>query len=160
MRRALVEAAKGRGSVEPNPPVGAVVVRDNELVAAGHTQPFGGPHAEINALNKAGDAARGATLYVTLEPCCHFGKTPPCTDAILAAEIARVVVAIVDPFPEVNGRGVAALEARGLQVEIGCEAGAARLQNAAYLKRVLTGMPLRDREVGHDPGRQDGGRRG
>jgi diaminohydroxyphosphoribosylaminopyrimidine deaminase / 5-amino-6-(5-phosphoribosylamino)uracil reductase len=142
MRRALAEAAKGRGTAEPNPTVGAVVVRDNCLVAAGHTQPFGGAHAEIDALNKAGEGARGATLYVTLEPCCHFGKTPPCTDAILAAEIARVVVPIIDPFPSVNGRGLATLDARGLTVDIGCEAGAARSLVAPYLKRVITGMPL------------------
>ena len=142
MRRALAEAAKGRGTAEPNPTVGAVVIRDNCLVAAGHTQPFGGAHAEIDALNKAGEGARGATLYVTLEPCCHFGKTPPCTDAIIAAEIRRVVVAIIDPFPSVNGRGLGTLEARGLTVDVGCEAAAARLLIAPYLKRVTTGMPL------------------
>ncbi len=148
---------KGRGSVEPNPLVGAVVVRDGQFVGAGHHERFGGAHAEVVALNKAGDAARGATLYVTLEPCCHFGKTPPCTDAILAAGIARVVVAIVDPFPEVNGRGVAALEAAGI-------AGGDRLRSrrGPVAKR---GVPeacahrhaARDRQVGHDPGRQDGG---
>jgi diaminohydroxyphosphoribosylaminopyrimidine deaminase / 5-amino-6-(5-phosphoribosylamino)uracil reductase len=142
MRCALLEAAKGRGSVEPNPMVGAIVVRDNQLVAAGHHERFGGPHAEINALDLAGDRARGATLYVTLEPCCHIGKTNPCTDAILVAEIARVVVAMVDPFPEVNGRGLAVLEARGLTVETGCEASAARTLNAPYLKRLTTGMPF------------------
>jgi diaminohydroxyphosphoribosylaminopyrimidine deaminase / 5-amino-6-(5-phosphoribosylamino)uracil reductase len=142
MRRALLEAAKGRGSVEPNPLVGAVVVRDDRLVGVGHHERFGRPHAEINALDEAQDEARGATLYVTLEPCCHFGKTPPCTDAILAAGIARVVVAMNDPFPEVNGRGLAALQARGLKVETGCEAAAARSLNAPYLKRLTTGMPL------------------
>jgi diaminohydroxyphosphoribosylaminopyrimidine deaminase/5-amino-6-(5-phosphoribosylamino)uracil reductase len=142
MRRALLEAAKGVGSVEPNPMVGAVVVSDHQLVGAGHHERFGGPHAEVNALNEAGEKARGATLYVTLEPCCHFGKTPPCTDAILAAGIARVVVAMSDPFPEVNGRGLSALEVMGLQVETGCEAVAARLLNAPYLKRSITGKPF------------------
>jgi diaminohydroxyphosphoribosylaminopyrimidine deaminase/5-amino-6-(5-phosphoribosylamino)uracil reductase len=142
MRRALTEAARGLGSVEPNPMVGAVVVRDGQLVGAGHHERFGGPHAEINALYMAGPTARGSTLYVTLEPCCHFGKTPPCTDAIVAAGIARVVVAMSDPFPKVNGAGLSLLKAKGLQVEIGCEAGAARLLNAPYLKRSVTGRPF------------------
>jgi diaminohydroxyphosphoribosylaminopyrimidine deaminase / 5-amino-6-(5-phosphoribosylamino)uracil reductase len=142
MQFALLEAAKGLGSVEPNPLVGAVVVYEHQLVGAGHHERFGGPHAEVVALERAGPAARGATLYVTLEPCCHFGKTPPCTEAILAAGITRVVAAMPDPYPEVNGGGLAALEARGLLVEIGCEADAARLLNAPYLKRVITGIPF------------------
>src|SRR6516165_892674 len=98
---ALEEAEKGRGWVEPNPLVGAVVVRQGGLVAVGHHERFGAPHAEVNALCAAGAAARGATLYVTLEPCSHYGKTPPCTQAILNAGIARVVAAIGDPFPGV-----------------------------------------------------------
>jgi diaminohydroxyphosphoribosylaminopyrimidine deaminase / 5-amino-6-(5-phosphoribosylamino)uracil reductase len=142
MQFALLEAAKGLGSVEPNPLVGAVVVYEHQLVRAGHHERFGGPHAEVVALERAGPAARGATLSVTLEPCCHFGKTPPCTEAILAAGITRVVAAMPDPYPEVNGGGLAALEARGLLVEIGCEADAARLLNAPYLKRVITGIPF------------------
>ena len=137
-----LEAAKGLGSVEPNPLVGAVVVHEHQLVAVGHHERFGGPHAEIIALTRAGATARGATLYVTLEPCCHFGKTPPCTDAILAAGITRVVAAMFDPFPEVNGGGLAALEAKGLFVETGCESARARLLNAPYLKRIITGMPF------------------
>jgi diaminohydroxyphosphoribosylaminopyrimidine deaminase / 5-amino-6-(5-phosphoribosylamino)uracil reductase len=141
MQHALVEAAKGRGWVEPNPLVGAIVVRDGQLVGVGHHEHFGGAHAEINALHRAGESARGATLFVTLEPCCHFGKTPPCTDAILAAGIARVVVAMRDPFPKVNGGGLAILEAAGLPVEIGCEADSARSLNAPYLKRLTTGLP-------------------
>ena len=104
---------KGSGAVEPNPMVGAVVVRDGRLVGVGHHERFGGPHAEVIALRQAGEAARGATLYVTLEPCCHFGKTPPCTDAILAAGIARVVAAVRDPFPAVDGGGLAILERGG-----------------------------------------------
>jgi diaminohydroxyphosphoribosylaminopyrimidine deaminase / 5-amino-6-(5-phosphoribosylamino)uracil reductase len=142
MRQALLEAALGRGAVEPNPLVGAIIVRDGHLVGAGHHERFGGPHAEINALKQAGDKALGATLYVTLEPCCHFGKTPPCTDAILAAGIARVVVAMSDPFPKVNGHGLAVLEAGGLKIESGCEAASARSLNAPYLKRLITGMPF------------------
>jgi diaminohydroxyphosphoribosylaminopyrimidine deaminase/5-amino-6-(5-phosphoribosylamino)uracil reductase len=142
MRRALLEAAKGRGSVEPNPLVGAVVVRDGQLVSAGHHERFGGPHAEINALRDAALAALGSTLYVTLEPCCHFGKTPPCTEAILASGVIRVVVAMSDPFPKVNGSGLQALEARGLTIDLGCEADSARALNAPYLKRLITGMPF------------------
>jgi diaminohydroxyphosphoribosylaminopyrimidine deaminase/5-amino-6-(5-phosphoribosylamino)uracil reductase len=141
MRRALAEAERGRGAVEPNPMVGAVIVREGRPIAAGHHERFGGPHAEALALGRAGEAARGATLYVTLEPCCHHGKTPPCTDAILAEGIGRVVAAVGDPFPEVSGGGLAALEAAGVRVEVGCEADAARELNAPYLKRLATGRP-------------------
>src|SRR5271165_3595174 len=102
MTMALAEAEKGRGSVEPNPMVGAVVVSQGQVVGRGHHTRFGGPHAEVMALQAARDAARGATLYVTLEPCCHYGKTPPCTDTIIAAGLARVVAAIRDPFPRVD----------------------------------------------------------
>src|SRR3954453_22218995 len=117
MRHALALAARGRGHVEPNPMVGAVVVRDGVAVGEGWHQRFGGPHAEVHALAAAGDAARGATLYVTLEPCCHIGKTPPCTDAVLRAGIRRVVAAMLDPFPQVAGRGVNQLRAAGVEVE-------------------------------------------
>jgi diaminohydroxyphosphoribosylaminopyrimidine deaminase / 5-amino-6-(5-phosphoribosylamino)uracil reductase len=141
MRHALALAARGRGAVEPNPMVGAVVVRDGVEVGKGWHQRFGGPHAEVFALAAAGDAARGAMLYVTLEPCCHFGKTPPCTDAVRAAGVARVVAAMADPFPQVSGRGTALLREAGIDVEIGlCEAEARRL-NAPYLKLVGTGRP-------------------
>lgn len=141
MSRALAEAERGRGAVEPNPMVGAVVVRDGRLAGFGHHARFGGPHAEVEALARAGDAARGATLYVTLEPCCHFGKTPPCTDAILAAGIARVVAAQGDPFPRVAGGGLARLREAGVAVEVGLEAAAAARLNAPYLKRLATGRP-------------------
>src|SRR5580658_3077966 len=107
MNRALQLAERGRGFVEPNPLVGAVVVRDGLLVGEGWHQRYGQAHAEVHALNAAGDAARGATLYVTLEPCCHHGKTPPCTDAVLRAGIGRVVAAMLDPFPAVAGQGLA-----------------------------------------------------
>src|SRR5579884_2072804 len=119
MRRALELAERGRGYVEPNPLVGAVVVRDGVMVGEGWHQKYGGPHAEVHALAAAGDAARGATLYVTLEPCCHHGKTPPCTDAILRAGIRRVVAAMTDPFPKVAGGGLAQLRGAGLEVEAG-----------------------------------------
>src|SRR6266516_2446613 len=101
MRRALELAERGRGAVEPNPLVGAVVVRDGIVVGEGWHQRYGGPHAEVYALAAAGAAARGATLYVTLEPCCHHGKTPPCTDAVIRAGVRRVVAAMLDPFPQV-----------------------------------------------------------
>lgn len=142
MRRALAEAEQGRGAVEPNPMVGAVVVRDGVEIAVGHHERFGGPHAEVAALSRAGEAARGATLYVTLEPCCHHGKTPPCTDAILSAGIARVIAAVGDPFPKVSGGGLSALRGAGLQVEVGCEADAARELNAPYWKRLTVGRPF------------------
>ncbi len=120
MRRALELAAQGAGFVEPNPMVGAVVVDDNlQLLGEGYHERFGGPHAEVHALRQAGERARGATLYVTLEPCCHQGKTPPCTAAVLSAGIKRVYVAALDPFPAVSGQGVAQLRAAGVIVETG-----------------------------------------
>ena len=141
MRHALALAARGRGAVEPNPMVGAVVVRDGVNVGEGWHQRFGGPHAEVHALRAAGELARGATLYVTLEPCCHVGKTPPCTDAVRAAGVARVVAAMADPFPQVSGRGTTLLRDAGIEVEVGlCEAEARRL-NAPYLKLVGMGKP-------------------
>jgi diaminohydroxyphosphoribosylaminopyrimidine deaminase/5-amino-6-(5-phosphoribosylamino)uracil reductase len=141
MRRALELAERGRGSVEPNPMVGAVLVRDGAVVGEGWHERFGGPHAEVLALRAAGERACGATLYVTLEPCNHFGKTPPCVDAVLAAGVARVVVAMADPYPEVAGAGLARLRDRGVTVETGLlEAEAERL-NRPYLTLVRTGRP-------------------
>src|SRR5437660_1356709 len=139
MRRALELAERGRGHVEPNPLVGAVVVRDGRLAGEGWHQRYGQAHAEVNAFAAAGEAARGATLYVTLEPCCHHGKTPPCTDAVLRAGVRRVVAAMRDPFPAVAGKGSALLLAAGIAVDVGvCEAAARRL-NAPYLKLLATG---------------------
>src|SRR5437588_4329418 len=109
MRRALELAERGRGFVEPNPLVGAVLVRDGRLLGEGCHPRYGQAHAEVNALAAAGEAARGATLYVTLEPCCHHGKTPPCTDALLRAGVRRVVAAMQDPYPAVAGKGSALL---------------------------------------------------
>jgi diaminohydroxyphosphoribosylaminopyrimidine deaminase/5-amino-6-(5-phosphoribosylamino)uracil reductase len=141
MRQALALAERGRGAVEPNPLVGAVLVRDGLCVGEGWHQQFGGPHAEVHALQAAGEAARGATLYVTLEPCCHHGKTPPCTDAVLRAGVARVVAAMPDPFPQVAGGGLAQLRTAGLAVEVGlCEPESRRL-NAPYLKLLSTRRP-------------------
>jgi diaminohydroxyphosphoribosylaminopyrimidine deaminase / 5-amino-6-(5-phosphoribosylamino)uracil reductase len=141
MRRALELAERGRGYVEPNPLVGAVVMSDSQLVGEGWHQRYGEAHAEIHALAAAGDAARGATLYVTLEPCCHHGKTPPCTDAVLRAGIRRVVAAMPDPFPVVAGKGAELLRQAGVIVEFGVGEAAARRLNAPYLKLLATGRP-------------------
>ena len=141
MARALAEAERGRGAVEPNPMVGAVVVRDSKVVGVGHHERFGGPHAEVVALARAGPLASGATLYVSLEPCCHHGKTPPCTDAVLRAGVARVVAAMRDPFPKVDGGGLAILRAAGVEVSTGSMADEARRLNGPYLKRLATGLP-------------------
>lgn len=141
MARALALAARGRGWVEPNPMVGAVVVRDGTIVGEGWHERFGQTHAEVNALRQAGDRAMGGTLYVTLEPCSHFGKTPPCADAVIAAGVSRVVAAMLDPFPQVSGRGAEQLRAAGIAVDIGVGELAARRLNAPYLKRLATGRP-------------------
>jgi diaminohydroxyphosphoribosylaminopyrimidine deaminase/5-amino-6-(5-phosphoribosylamino)uracil reductase len=141
MARALELAERGRGWVEPNPLVGAVVVAGDRLVGAGWHQRYGEAHAEVHALGAAGEAARGATLYVTLEPCCHHGKTPPCTDTLLRVGVRRVVAAMLDPFPEVAGRGVAQLLAAGVTVEVGLGEAEARRLNAPYLKLLTTGLP-------------------
>jgi diaminohydroxyphosphoribosylaminopyrimidine deaminase/5-amino-6-(5-phosphoribosylamino)uracil reductase len=143
MRRALELARRGVGRVEPNPPVGAVVAAaaGDRIVGEGWHERFGGPHAEVIALAAAGTAARGGTLYVTLEPCCHHGKTPPCTEAVIAAGVARVVIAAGDPFPQVDGGGITRLRAVGITVECGLlEEEACRL-TAAFRKLVTTGRP-------------------
>ena len=168
MERALRLALRGQGLVEPNPMVGCVIVRedyDNTLgleesnqikpnadasveeegdaliVGEGWHQRYGEAHAEINALNMAGDLAKGATLYATLEPCSHQGKTPPCVDAIIAAGVKRVVVAMLDPFPEVNGSGVEKLKAAGIEVEVGVCGDEARELNLPYLTRLEKKRP-------------------
>lgn len=141
MQLALSLGQRGLGRTWPNPAVGAVVVKDGIIVGRGWTQPGGRPHAEPEALRRAGEAAKGATLYVTLEPCSHFGKSPPCVDAVIAAGIARVVSAIEDPNPEVAGQGHAKLRAAGIQVEVGlCSADAAR-DHAGHFRRVRDGRP-------------------
>ncbi len=132
MARAVHLARKGEGCVEPNPMVGCVLARGNVVVGEGWHQRFGGPHAEVEALNAAGPAAAGATMYVTLEPCCHQGKTPPCTEAVLAAGVERVVVAQQDPFTEVRGQGISQLRAGGVTVEVGVGREAAERLNAPY----------------------------
>lgn len=137
MLRAVELAATVRGTTSPNPWVGAVLSTGQE----GTTQPPGGPHAEVVALAAAGSAARGATLHVTLEPCAHHGRTPPCVDAVVEAGIARVVVGIEDPDPHVRGRGIDGLRAAGLDVEVGVCADEVREQLAPYLKHRRTGRP-------------------
>ena len=142
MLRALELAEQGRGLVEPNPMVGAVIVDDQrQLLAEGWHAEFGGPHAEAEALRVAGEKSRGATLFCTLEPCAHWGKTPPCADAIIAAGIRRVVTAVSDPAPYVNGRGHKRLRAAGIEVETGlCEAEARR-QIAPFVMLMTQGRP-------------------
>jgi len=141
MTHALQLAAGGQGHVEPNPLVGCTITRGAEIIGLGWHRRFGGPHAEVEALALAGSRARGATMYVTLEPCCHQGKTPPCTQAVIDAGVARVVVALEDPFAEVAGRGSAELRSAGIAVEVGILADEARRQNAPYLKLLATGRP-------------------
>jgi diaminohydroxyphosphoribosylaminopyrimidine deaminase/5-amino-6-(5-phosphoribosylamino)uracil reductase len=142
MRQAFELAGRGRGATSPNPLVGAVIVKDGLVVGAGYHERYGGPHAEVNALAEAGARARGATLYVTLEPCSVSGKTPPCTDAILAAGIARTVVTTEDPNPDVSGRGLAILRDAGVRVECGLMSEEALRLNAAYFKFRDTGLPF------------------
>ncbi|HWP36216.1 MAG TPA: bifunctional diaminohydroxyphosphoribosylaminopyrimidine deaminase/5-amino-6-(5-phosphoribosylamino)uracil reductase RibD [Gemmatimonadales bacterium] len=142
MERALELARRAQGWCSPNPAVGAVVVRDGEIVGEGWTQPVGQAHAEVVALRAAGDRARGAALYVTLEPCSHFGRTPPCTDAILAAGVAEVHAATLDPSPWVNGKGAEILRAAGVPVLVGAHEAEARKLNEGYFTWVRTGRPF------------------
>jgi diaminohydroxyphosphoribosylaminopyrimidine deaminase/5-amino-6-(5-phosphoribosylamino)uracil reductase len=142
MRAALALARRSLGRTWPNPAVGCVIVRDGIVVGRGRTRDGGRPHAEVDALGQAGAAARGATVYVTLEPCAHFGKSPPCADALVRAGVARVVSALEDPFPPVNGRGHARLREAGIVVEVGEGAKEAAEINAGFLLHVRTGRPL------------------
>lgn len=142
MRHALALAERGVGRVEPNPPVGAVIVdAERRLLGEGWHQQFGGPHAEVFALQQAGETALGATLFCTLEPCCHFGKTPPCTQAVIRAGIQRVLIPVKDPAPHVAGGGIRELEAAGIQVEVGLLADEAARLLAPFFKLTTTGRP-------------------
>lgn len=142
MAAALALGRRNMGKAAPNPAVGALVVRDGVIVARGYTAVGGRPHAEAIALAAAGEAARGATLYVTLEPCSHHGATPPCVDAIIAAGIRRVVTAIEDPDPRVAGRGHETLRAAGIEVAVGCEAASARCDHLGHILRVTKHRPM------------------
>lgn len=142
MERALSLAKLALGYTSPNPAVGAVVVKDGVIVGRGYTQPAGSDHAEIMALRQAGEAAGGATMYVTLEPCCHYGRTPPCTQAIIDANISEVHIALLDPNPLVSGRGVGELNKAGIKTYIGQHQEKAYEINEAYIKLITTGMPF------------------
>ncbi len=148
MAQALQLAERGLNSTSPNPRVGCVLVKDGQLIGSGWHRKAGEPHAEIYALREAGAAARGATAYVTLEPCNHQGRTPPCTDALIAAGIARVVVAIVDPNPLVAGSGCEKLRARGIEVDCGLMEAAARTLNTGFFARMTRGRPLLRSKIG------------
>jgi diaminohydroxyphosphoribosylaminopyrimidine deaminase/5-amino-6-(5-phosphoribosylamino)uracil reductase len=140
MRRALTLAKKGWGQTAPNPMVGAVVVKDGVVVGEGHHSRYGAPHAEVEALRAAGERARGGAVYVTLEPCAHFGKTPPCVDALIAAGVSRVVAATRDPSPTAAG-GAERLRAAGIDVTFDVEAGPARELNAPFFHAVVSDRP-------------------
>lgn len=141
MERALVLARGVRGHVWPNPPVGCVIVKHGEVVSEAATHPGGRPHAERKAIEQAGQVADGATLFVTLEPCCHWGKTPPCTDAIIDAGISRVVCAVQDPDPRVNGGGFAMLREAGIDVVVGVYSADAEAMMSGFFHRVRFGVP-------------------
>ncbi|MCE1225791.1 MAG: bifunctional diaminohydroxyphosphoribosylaminopyrimidine deaminase/5-amino-6-(5-phosphoribosylamino)uracil reductase RibD [Geobacteraceae bacterium] len=141
MKRALSLARKGLGRTAPNPAVGCVIVRDGGIVGEGWHKKAGTPHAEIHALTMAGAAAKGADVYVTLEPCCHHGKTPPCCDALIAAGVRRVVAGMVDPFLQVAGQGLQKLRQAGIRVEVGLLEEQCQALNKGFIKAVTTGMP-------------------
>jgi diaminohydroxyphosphoribosylaminopyrimidine deaminase/5-amino-6-(5-phosphoribosylamino)uracil reductase len=142
MAECLRLARRGKGYVSPNPLVGAVIVKNERVIGRGYHQRFGGAHAEINALREAGRKARGATLYVNLEPCSHYGNTPPCTDTIIASGIRRVVVGMIDPNPLVKGRGVRSLISAGVKVHVGTLGDECRMLNEFFIKKVMTGLPF------------------
>ena len=142
MRLALRLARKGEGCVSPNPLVGAVIVRDDRVIAEGYHRRYGENHAEINAIETATEPIAGATFYVTLEPCSHYGKTPPCVDALIACRPGRVVVGTVDPNPKVSGKGILALERHGIETTVGVLAEACRQLNEVFFKYIRTGIPF------------------
>jgi diaminohydroxyphosphoribosylaminopyrimidine deaminase / 5-amino-6-(5-phosphoribosylamino)uracil reductase len=142
MKRALTLARKGIGKTAPNPAVGCVIVKDGKIIGEGWHKKAGGHHAEVHALEMAGDAARGADVYVTLEPCCHTGKTPPCSEALIKAGVNRVVAAMGDPNPQVNGGGLRALEQAGIKTLCGVLEEEAHALNRAFIKQVTTGQPF------------------
>lgn len=142
MARALTLARRGLYGTDPNPRVGCVLVREGEIIGEGWHQRAGEPHAEVNALNAAGALAHGATVYVTLEPCCHHGRTPPCTDALLKAGISRLVAAMPDPNPQVAGRGLAILRDAGVTVDCGLLEAEAQALNPGFIQRMTTNRPF------------------
>ena len=142
MRRAITLAKKGLGWVNPNPLVGAVLVREGRVIGEGTHEFFGGPHAEVNAINAASGNVAGSTLYVTMEPCSHLGKTPPCTDLIIQKGIRKVIVGMKDPNPLVNGFGLKALKEAGIEVTVGVEEDSLRKLNEIFIKYIQTGKPF------------------
>lgn len=141
MNLALDLASRGRGFVEPNPMVGAVIVKDNQVIGVGWHQKFGEQHAEVEALHQAGNEARGATLFVSLEPCSHHGKTPPCADAVVKAGISKVFIAMRDPNPLVSGKGIEFLKRNGIVVQVGVEKDKAEILNGPFIKYFLHSKP-------------------
>ena len=142
MRRCLELARRAQGKTSPNPMVGSVIVKEGEIVGEGFHPSFGQPHAEVFALREAGDKAEGATVYVSLEPCNHYGKTPPCTDALIAAKVAKVVAGTIDPDPRVSGSGREKLQAAGIEVVVGVEETACRELNEVFIHRVTNKIPF------------------
>ncbi|MFV0596525.1 bifunctional diaminohydroxyphosphoribosylaminopyrimidine deaminase/5-amino-6-(5-phosphoribosylamino)uracil reductase RibD [Shewanella sp.] len=141
MSRAIQLARKGFYTTRPNPSVGCIIVKDNQIVGEGYHQKAGEPHAEVHALRMAGDSARGATAYVTLEPCSHYGRTPPCALALINIGVKRVVVAVEDPNPQVGGRGIQMLRDAGIQVDVGLHREEAYALNLGFMKRMESGLP-------------------
>ena len=142
MQKAITLARKGSLKVSPNPKVGCVLVKEGKIISQGSHQHFGGPHAEINALREAGVRAKGSTMYINLEPCRHYGKTPPCTKAIIEAGVKEVVVGIVDPNPLVNGKGLRDLKAKGIKIKLGVLKEACAKLNEPYIKYITQGVPF------------------
>ncbi|MCL2861251.1 MAG: bifunctional diaminohydroxyphosphoribosylaminopyrimidine deaminase/5-amino-6-(5-phosphoribosylamino)uracil reductase RibD [Firmicutes bacterium] len=142
MKRALRLSKKGMGFVNPNPLVGCVIVKDGQIIGEGYHKKYGGHHAEIEALNCCGESAENSTVYVTLEPCCHYGKTPPCIDALIGARVKRVVVAMFDPNEKVIGKGIEVLKNANIETEIGILESEARKINEKYIKYITTKKPF------------------
>ncbi len=142
MKQALKLARRGRGKTSPNPMVGAILVKDNRVIGQGYHQRYGDNHAEINAFQSARESPSGATLYVTLEPCCHYGKTPPCVDEIIKKKIGKVVMGTLDPNPRVNGKSVAMLKQYGIETKVGVLEEECRNLNESHFKYMTTGLPL------------------
>ncbi|OGO25301.1 MAG: riboflavin biosynthesis protein RibD [Chloroflexi bacterium RBG_16_50_9] len=142
MKQAWRLARRGLGRTSPNPMVGAVIVRDHQIIGQGYHRYYGGKHAEVNAMESAVEDISGATMYVTLEPCCYYGKTPPCVDAIIRNNIARVIIGVRDPNPQVNGRGMEILNNHGIETRVGVLEAECRSLNEAHFKYMMTGLPL------------------
>ena len=142
MRRALRLARRGLGKTSPNPVVGAVIVKNGRVIGQGYHRCFGGDHAEVDAIKNAKDDVSGATMYVTLEPCTHHGKTPPCVDAVVRAKIGRVVIGTLDPYPDMQGKSVEILEKHGIDTVVGVLEDECRALNEVYFRYIASGMPF------------------